>query len=523
MTSSTLPSSRNSWLILAALWALLLILALVRPLAVPDEGRYAEVGRWMLQSGDWLAPRLNGIPFFHKPPLLHWLQASSMAVLGQHVWAARLVPALNAGLMMAALYVSARQLAGEGVARRAMIMLGTSLTFLAGGQYVNHDMLVATWIGIAIWLFGLSFLHGERPHAGLARWGFVACALGVLSKGLIGLALPGLVILVWLIWSGQTKKMLTFPWFSGLLIFAGLAAPWFVLAQQKFPGLFDYLFGAQQFGRYTGKTFNNAQGWWFYGVALLLLFFPWLFLVLAQVGRASKVNPAVDRRVFTLAWVWVIAILVFFSIPRSKLVGYILPVMPALALLAAWGWERVMGSWRHGPKYAPKLWVALVGLALSIAVVTNSLVESVTRDRYTIDIAPTLACMKQPGDTIYLVGGYPYDLPFLIRADKQMRVIQDWPTLRKTTGDNWRRELFEGADFDSQAGAVLQSAEILPAASQQAGNWLVAPRQYSSSELQGWTLVMHGVGWSLYRSTPNGVARAPVLALCPLPLTGSPP
>jgi 4-amino-4-deoxy-L-arabinose transferase-like glycosyltransferase len=128
-----------------------MVLALVRPLAVPDEGRYAEVGRWMLQSGDWLAPRLNGIPFFHKPPLLHWLQASSMALFGQHVWAARLVPALNAGLMMAALYLCARHLSGELIARRAMVMLGTSLTFLAGGQYVNHDMLVATWIGIAIW------------------------------------------------------------------------------------------------------------------------------------------------------------------------------------------------------------------------------------------------------------------------------------------------------------------------------------------------------------------------------------
>jgi hypothetical protein len=246
---------------------------------------------------------------------------------------------------------------------------------------------------------------------------------------------------------------------------------------------------------------------------MLLLFFPWLLWVLAQVGRSSQVNPAVDRRVFSLAWVWVLAIVVFFSIPRSKLVGYILPVMPPLALLAAWGWERAMARVRHAPKW----WAGLVGLALSIAVITNFMVESVTRDRYTIDIAPTLVCMKQPGDTIYLVGGYPYDLPFLIRADKQMVVIQDWPTLRKTTGDNWRRELFEGADFDAQAGAVLQSAEVLPAASQQAGNWLVAPRQHAPSELQGWTLVMHGVGWSLYRSTPPGVDMAPVLARCPVP------
>jgi 4-amino-4-deoxy-L-arabinose transferase-like glycosyltransferase len=498
---------------MAALWALLLLLSLVRPLAVPDEGRYAEVGRWMLQSGDWLAPRLNGIPFFHKPPLLHWLQASSMAVFGQHIWAARLVPALNAGLMMVALFVCARQLAGEATARRAMVMLGTSLTFLAGGQYVNHDMLVATWIGIAIWLFALSFLKGERPDAALARWGFVACALGVLSKGLIGLVLPGLVIFVWLIWSGQAKKMLSFPWVSGLLICAVIAAPWFVVAQQKFPGLFDYLFGAQQFGRYTGKTFNNAQPWWFYGLALLLLFFPWLFFTLGQIGRASRVNPSTDPRVFSLAWVWVLAILVFFSIPRSKLVGYILPVLPAVALLAAWGWERSMAQVRH----AGKIWTGLVALALSAAVITNFMVEDVTRDRYTIDIAPTLACMKKPGDTLYLVGGYPYDLPFLIRSEKQMVVVQDWPTLRQTTGDNWRRELFEGADFDAQAGQVLQSVDVLPAASQQDGNWLVAPRKHDRlSDLQGWALVIQGAGWSLYRAHPPGVDRSADRVRCPV-------
>jgi hypothetical protein len=319
------------------------------------------------------------------------------------------------------------------------------------------------------------------------------------------------VIFVWLIWSGQAHKMLRFPWFSGLLIFAVLAMPWFVLAQHQFPGLLNYLFGAQQFGRYTGTTFNNAQGWWFYGLALLLLFFPWLFLVLAQVGRASQVNPQVDRRVFSLAWVWVLAIGVFFSIPRSKLVGYILPVMPPLALLAAWGWERALGHWRH----APKLWAGLVSLALTIAVITNFMVESVTRDRYTTDIAPTLACLKQPGDTIVLVGGYPYDLPFLIHEEKQMVVVQDWPAMRKSTGDNWRRELFEGADFDAQAGAVLKTPDDLPAFSQLAGHWLVAPRQHApASDLQGWALVQQGVGWSLYRSTPPGVDMAPAMARC---------
>jgi hypothetical protein len=192
-------------------------------------------------------------------------------------------------------------------------------------------------------------------------------------------------------------------------------------------------------------------------------------------------------------------------------VGYILPIMPPLALLAAWGWERVMARIRH----AQWIWRGLVALSLAGAVITNFMIEDFTRDRFTIDIAPTLTCLKQTGDTLYVVGGYPYDLPFLIQADKPMIVVQDWPKERQTAGDNWRRELFEGADFDAVAGQTLQTPDVLGPASQQLGNWLVAPRKHDPiSDLQGWTLVKAGEGWSLYRSAPAGSTP---LNHCPKP------
>ena len=283
-----MTEQRKSRLTLAALFVLLLVLAAFRPLAVPDEGRYGEIGRWMLQSGDWLTPRLNGIPFFHKPPYLYWLEALSLATFGVHVWALRLVPALHAGLMLLALYLGARQFATEIIARRAVWMLGTSLSLLIGGQYVNHDMLVAAWIGVAIWCFALAFMHGDKPHAALARWGFVACAFGVLSKGLIGVALPGLVLLIWLLWTRQFKKIVFLPWISGLLLFGLIAAPWFWLAGQKFPGMLDYMFGTQQVARFSATTFNNAQPWWFYGLALLVLLFPWVFFAINQAVAQAR-------------------------------------------------------------------------------------------------------------------------------------------------------------------------------------------------------------------------------------------
>lgn len=501
-----------SWLILAALWLLLLVLADLRPLAVPDEGRYGEVGRWMLVSGDWLTPRLNGLPFFHKPPLLHWLDAISLTLFGVNELALRLVPALHAGLMMLALYLAARAVSSEQIARRAAIMLGTSLTFLIGGQYVNHDMLVATWIGLAIWCFAFAFTAGAKPNVALARLGFLACALGMLSKGLIGVALPGLVIFVWLIWTRQFKKILYLPWLSGLALFAVVALPWFVLAQQKYPDFFNYMFIGQQFNRYTATTYNNPQPVWFYLLALALLLFPWVFFALGQVRRVTTMTRATALDIpevwWRLCWAWVLAILIFFSIPNSKLVGYILPVVPPLALLAAVGWQRSMAH----RKLANKIFAALVLLNIGIALAIVLKVGDVTRTTRAQDIAAVLACAAAPGDSIYVSDRYPYDLPFYLQSQKPLIVLENWPQLRKTVGDGWHRELFEGADFDAQAAQVLQPLAALATAGPVAGSWYASRHDDPVARgLPGWSLYYTGAGWKLYRSgaQANGDGSAP--------------
>ncbi len=514
LTASTENERRTSWFWIAALWLLLLVLAALRPLAVPDEGRYGEIGRWMLQSGDWLTPRLDGIPFFHKPPLLYWLEAVSLATFGNHVWALRLVPALHAAIMLAGLYLAARAVAGERIARRAGLMLGTSVAFLLGGQYVNHDMMVATWIGVAIWCFAFAFMHGTRAHANLARLGFVACALGVLSKGLIGLVLPGLVLFCWLLWTRQFRKVLTLPWLSGLLLFALIAVPWFVLVGQKYPGVLDYLFGTQQFERYIDTTFNNVQPWWFYLVSLLILLFPWAFFALKPLWDAVRRRPAphpIAGAWFSLCWIWLAAILVFFTIPASKLIGYILPVVPPLALLAALGWERTLAHHR----FAGRIFAGLAALIVATALAVSLLVARYTDGRLSADVAHTLACEARPADTVYVVGNYPYDLPFYARIQRPLVVIQDWPHQRATAGDVWQRELFEGANFDPVAARVLQTPDVLPAASARPGSWLLVPRGGGGAHGFGppaWRRVQTGTGWILFKSAASA---APVGASAP--------
>lgn len=496
-----LTERQKSALTLLGLWLALLLLATLRPFAVPDEGRYGELGRWMLVSGDWLTPRLNGIPFFHKPPLLYWLEAISIAIFGVHELSLRLVPALHAGLMLGALYLAARAISSETVARRAALMLGSSLAFLVGGQYINHDMMVATWIGLAIWCFAFAFMAGDKPHTWLARLGFLACALGMLSKGLIGIALPGMVILVWLLWTRQLKKLLYLPWFSGLALFAVVALPWFVLAQRTYPEFFNYMFVGQQFNRYTATVFNNPQPWWFYLLALLLLLFPWALLVFGQIRRvaASQAtrDDVIDAPWWKLCWTWLLVILLFFSVPNSKLVGYILPVMPPLTLLAALGWQRFMAQRPSGRK----VFVALCGVNAALALGLVLKVGDVTRASRTQDLAQAFACAASPQDTLYVFDAYPYDLPLYAQTIKPMVVLGDWATLRAQVGDGWQRELFEGADFDAEAAKLLQPLDELRRVGPLPGHWFAARSANTSvHQLPGWQLFYQGAGWNLYRS-----------------------
>ena len=494
------------------LW--LLGLAAVRPLALPDEGRYAEISRWMVVSGDWLAPRLDGMPFFHKPPLLHWLQALVFQALSAHPWTARLVTVGHACVMLWAVHRGTSHMGASHLAGRATLILGSSLAILIGGQYINHDILVACWIGVAIWCFAAALHRPGPPQAALARWGFVACALGVLSKGLIGLALPGLVLVLWVLWTQQLQRVLRLPWLSGALVFCLLTLPWFILADQRYPGVLEYLFGTQQFTRYTATGFNNVHPWWFYGVALALLAIPWSWVLpmagLLWARRAPpKPNAQMSPLLWSLCWIWVLSILVFFSIPASKIVGYMLPVMPPLAVLTAWGWDVVMGPGRE--RYFRMLVVGGSLLGLAVTVIAGRYIDHKSGR----DVAVELACLASVNDAVYAIDGYPYDVPFYARLVHPMRVVQDWDEAKAKAGDDWRRELFESAVFDSRAADVLQPPAALAHAAQTPSAWLLAPSSLDSADprLEGWAQVAAGTAWTLWRSAP------PVLSATESPVT----
>ena len=520
-----MTENKKSWLTIACIWLLLLILATIRPLSLPDEGRYADIGRWMFLSGDWLVPRLNGIPFFHKPPLLYWLQAEVFSLMGVHVWTARLVTAVHALIMLSCIYLGVRHVQGEITARKVSMVLGSSVGFLIGGQYINHDFLVATWITVAIGLFAVSLKDDDQPNALWARLGFVACGLGVLSKGLIGVVLPGLVMLPWVLMTGKTRQLIHFPWISGLLLLACTAMPWMLQAQRHYPEFFDYFIIGQHFSRFSGNQFNNQQAWWFYPGVIAIFMFPWvLFIAWNALQKLLVWRPFGDKNQTqrdpwtALAWIWLLMILLFFSLPTSKLMGYILPVIPPVALLAVYSWNQLTAH----KKSAPFWFTGLCGLSMALAIGGNFLARYNSLEDAALDTAQKLTCLSAPKDPVFVTGDYPFDVPFLANRAQALIVVENWDEARRNSGDNWRRVFFEGADFDPASGKVLQNPEVLQQPSPDV-RWLITPAQFQlTPAMQAvWQIAFEEKAWKLWRSGPTPLATG--AAHCsPLRASGKP-
>jgi 4-amino-4-deoxy-L-arabinose transferase-like glycosyltransferase len=513
--AAPLAGERSDRLFLLLVFVALLLASWIRPLTVPDEGRYADVARWMVTSGDWLIPRLDGLPFFHKPPLLYWIDASLFSVFGISPQVARIAPVLAATITCLGVFWFLRRRVGSGPARLAVTVLATSTLFFGGSQYVNHDMMVATWITIATLAFADAAITGERRSVFL---GYLAGGLGFMSKGLIGIALPGLVLLPWLIASGRWRRIpfLLNPF--GILLLVAITLPWPLLVERQFSGFVHYFFIEQQFDRFSGGVFNNRQPWWFYVACMLVSYLPWL-LVLPGRQAWQRARTLLGGEVAGLMLWWTIAIIGFFSIPVSKLAGYVLPAAaPIAVLLAAALYQYQPGHVRR--LTVPLFLVVLTGILLAAAqkglgelgateILRLSLVAGgmviagavlavlVAREKidwlkgamlaaglWCLTVACTVAiadhknsshdlAIKQyltPGTELVFYRHYYYDIPFLLNLTTATPVVEDWP---KVISDSWGLELKDGTRFDTKAGEKLWSEEQLGAAAKSGQRLLV--------------------------------------------------
>jgi 4-amino-4-deoxy-L-arabinose transferase-like glycosyltransferase len=324
-------------------WGLLLAFCIVwfyglgaRTLVPTDEGRYAEMAREMVTTNDWITPRLNGIKYFEKPPLQDWMNALTFKLFGLGEWQARLWTGLCGLLGIALVAHAGRRIFGERVGFTAAVVLASSFFWAALGHINTLDMGLAGMMTLA--LCGLLLAQRNDASARERRNWMLVCwagmALAVLSKGLIGIVLPGAVLVLytviardWAIW----KRLHAGP---GLLVFFAITAPWFVMVSLANPEFPYFFFIHEHLQRFTSKIHNRAGPWYYFIPILLLGIFPWLG-VLAQSlwnGRRDETSGFQPKKMLLI---WSGFIFFFFSISGSKLPSYILPIFPALALLIA--------------------------------------------------------------------------------------------------------------------------------------------------------------------------------------------
>lgn len=332
-----LPASRSGWLLLGLIFLLLWFGTLqYRSLFDTDEGRYAEIPREMLVTGDWITPHLNGVIYLEKPPLQYWATAAAFRVFGQHNWTARLWTALTGFLGLIVVYATGRRLFGRRAGLLGALILASSFLYLGMGHINTLDMGVTFFMTLALCSFLLAQDRPERVRRRrnwmLVAWAAMAGAF--LSKGLIGLLLPGAVLVLYTLWQRDWRLWSRLHLVSGLALFLLLALPWVVLEARAVPGFLKFFFITQQFARYLTKVANRYQPWWWFIPILIIGVMPWVIQTLEVVAtgwRSRAPRGQFDPQRFL--WLWAVFIFVFFSLSDSKLAQYLLPIFPALALL----------------------------------------------------------------------------------------------------------------------------------------------------------------------------------------------
>jgi len=326
-----------------------------RLLGEPDEGRYAEIPREMLASGDWVTPRLNGIPYLEKPPLQYWATALAYSAFGLEHWVSRLW-AVTLGLLgVMATYMTARTLWSTRAAEFAALILVSCPLYFIVGHINTLDIGLSFFMNAAL----ACFLMAERATLGNIRrhwmWAcWLALAGGFLQKGLVALVLPAATLAIYALVYREWQLWRRLHLVAGLLIVAVLCVPWLVLVSRHNPDFLQFFFIHEHFARFTTTVHSRGEPWWYFIVILSIGVLPWIGTMLRSLFADSPASTGLNVPV--LLAIWVATQLAFFSLSGSKLATYIVSAVPPLALLA--------GRWLDQHATARKLWppAILIGL-----------------------------------------------------------------------------------------------------------------------------------------------------------------
>ncbi|MGC2491992.1 glycosyltransferase family 39 protein [Candidatus Binatus sp.] len=347
-----LAANRSLRLTIYALLAVILYLpGLGRPaLWEPDEGRYAEIAREMVLSGDYVTPRDDFELYFEKPPLAYWAEAAAIRIFGPNEFAVRLPAALFSVGQVVATAALAEVMFGATAGFFAALVLALSPLFFGFARFATLDPALAFFLTAALATFYLAAREDSFSQPSARRWMLISAAMlamGTLAKGPIALLLAGAIALAWLAIEHRLREIVRMPLVWCGLIYAAIVLPWFILMEARNPGFLRFFFIHEHLERYTTSS-EHGWGPWFFIPIVLGGMWPWIFFVPLgwSAMRADDILPnsvpASSRRSdASFLAIWFIVIFVFFSIPRSKLGSYILPALPPLAIVAGYGLARL--------------------------------------------------------------------------------------------------------------------------------------------------------------------------------------
>lgn len=318
-------------LLLFCVWALFWNLGRVG-LFEPDEGRSAEIAREILLLKDWITPHYDFLPRLDKPILFFDLVALSFKLFGISEWSARLPSALAALGCLLLTYRLSLTLFGRPAALWSSLILMTTVEFFAFSRIVILDMLLTFFLTLGLACFFWGQQAAERGE-GRAPFLCMYCAFGAatLTKGPIGFVLPAMIIALYiaLLRRWTLPRRMQPAW--GIPLFLVTATSWYLLAESHNPGYLRYFLMQENFARFTTTAFHRTQPWYFYLLVLPIGFFPWTVLLPSAIADLWK-RPRRREQLFLA--LWVVLPLLFFSMSRAKLIHYILPVFPPLAIIA---------------------------------------------------------------------------------------------------------------------------------------------------------------------------------------------
>ncbi|AMR78088.1 glycosyltransferase family 39 protein [Cupriavidus nantongensis] len=314
----------------------------LRHLLGPDEGRYAEIAREMLGSGDWITIRYDGLKYFEKPPFHMWMTALSYALFGIGDWQARLCVALAGAAGLGLSMLAAARWFGTRAGVTAGLVLASAPMWNVAAHFNTLDMTLSGAMACVL----ASLLLAQHPAATPAarrRW-MLACwaAMGVavLTKGLVGVALPGLVLVLYTAVTRDLALWRRLHAAAGIALMLLVALPWYWLVARRNPEFLHFFFIHEHWQRYTSTVHARTGAPWYFVPLLVGGFLPWLGLlpgmvraVMQRAGVAHAAGPNPPFQPALMAALWALAIFVFFSLSGSKLPGYIVPMFPALGIL----------------------------------------------------------------------------------------------------------------------------------------------------------------------------------------------